>query len=216
MLTLWKSLILCHHDYCCQLWNPHKKGHIQSLELLQHSFLKRIQGLVHVPYWEQLYHLKLYSLQRRRERYIALYTWKILEGLVPNISASNGISAAWHPRRGRECAVPGISTKSPGRIQNIRRASFAINGPRIFNALPKYVRNTTNCDVNTFKSMLDYFLRQVPDQPLIHNYTAQRQCDTNSIIEWSRSAQLKEELEEPPLTTMAGSPAVAVDSGRSQ
>ena len=22
MMPLWKSLILCEHDYCCQLWNP--------------------------------------------------------------------------------------------------------------------------------------------------------------------------------------------------
>ena len=30
--------------------------------------------------------LKLYSLQRIRERYIIIYVWKILEGLAPNLS----------------------------------------------------------------------------------------------------------------------------------
>ena len=36
-------------------------------------------------YSEALKNLKLYSLQRRRERYIILHTFKIFEGLVPNI-----------------------------------------------------------------------------------------------------------------------------------
>ena len=216
MMTLWKSLILCKHDYCCQLWNPHRVGHIQSLELLQHTFIKKIHGMFHKSYWDQLSDLKLYSLQRRRERYIALYTWKILEGLVPNISVVTGINAVWHPRRGRECKVPRVSTKSSERVQNIRRASFVIHGPRIFNSLPKYVRNTSKCDLNTFKSKLDYFPRQVPDQPLIPNYTAQRQCCTNSLIDWSQNAQLKEQLEEPPPSTQARAPEMAVHSGLSQ
>ena len=116
MMALWKSLILCEHDYCC------------------------------------------------------------------HISAATGINAVWHPRRGGG----GVSTKSSERVQNIRRAYFAIHGPRIFNSLPKYVHNTSKCDLNTFKSKLDYFLRQVPDQPLIPNYTAQRLCCTNSLIDWSQ------------------------------
>ena len=41
MLTLWKSLILSEHDYCCQLWNPHRTGEVQSLEVLQHFFIKK-------------------------------------------------------------------------------------------------------------------------------------------------------------------------------
>jgi hypothetical protein len=37
--------------------------------------------------------LKLYSLERRRERYTVLYMWKIIRGLVPN----PGISTRWNP-----------------------------------------------------------------------------------------------------------------------
>ena len=152
-----------------------------------------------MSYWDQLAKAKLYSLERRRERYIAMYTWKILEGLVPNISTvENAISAVWHPRRGRECHIPRISATSSARIQSIRRASFGINGPRIFNSLPQYVRDTTNCDKNVFKARLDHYLQQVPDQSLIPGYTAYRHCDSNSLIDWSRNAQLKMQLEEPP------------------
>ena len=31
MLTIWKSLILCHIDYCSQLWSPFKTGKIQAV-----------------------------------------------------------------------------------------------------------------------------------------------------------------------------------------
>ena len=91
-----------------------------------------------------------------------------------------------------------ISTTAPTRIQNIRRASFTVNGPRIFNSLPQYIRDTTKCDKNVFKAHLDHYLQQVPDQPL----TACRMCDSNSLIDWSRNAQLKTQLEEPPERTL--------------
>ena len=43
LVTLWKSLILPIHDYCSQLWSPHKLGDIQRFELLQWYFLKKIK-----------------------------------------------------------------------------------------------------------------------------------------------------------------------------
>ena len=196
MLTLWKSLILSEHDYCSQLWNPQRKGKIQSLDQIQHSFLKKIHTVSDLTYWDQLTALGLYSLQRRRERYTAIYTWKILEGLVPNIaSGEDALSAKWHPRRGRECAVPKVSTTAPVRIQTIRRSSFAINGPRIFNSLPQQIRDITGCELSAFKPKLDKVLSKIPDQPPIPGYTAYRQCDTNSLIDWLGNSQLRlEEL----------------------
>ena len=97
---------------------------------------------------------------------MAIYIWKILEGLVPNISTDeSAITAPWNQRRGRTCQVPVVSSTAPVRIQNIRRASFAIHGPCIFNSLPQYIRDTTKCDTNLFKAQLDKYLEQVTDQP---------------------------------------------------
>ena len=59
--------------YCSQLWNPSKTGDIQALELLQRSYLRCINGMQGLNYWEPLGELKVYSLERRRERYIAIY-----------------------------------------------------------------------------------------------------------------------------------------------
>ena len=55
------------------------------VEKVQRSFTRLISGMKGLSYPERLTALKLYSLQRRRERYIILYVWKILEGLVPNL-----------------------------------------------------------------------------------------------------------------------------------
>ena len=83
MLTLWKSLVQSKLKYCSQLWCPTDKGSIQRLEMVQRSFIRKISGMTLKNYWEQLEHLKLYSLERRRERYRIIYVWRILERQVP-------------------------------------------------------------------------------------------------------------------------------------
>ena len=214
MLTLWKSLCLSEHDYCSQLWNPHRTGYIQSLEQLQHSFVKKIHGMSELSYWDQLKALRLYSLERRRERYIIIYTWKMLECLVPNISeGSAALRSKWHPRRGRECSGPNVSSNASCRIQSVRRASFAVNGPCLFSSLPKNIRDTTGCDTSAFKSRLDCFLASVPDQPLIPGYTAYRQCESNSLYDWLRSAQWKSLLEGSSRQTSLQNQPAATDHG---
>ena len=40
----------------------------------------------HFDYWNQLKKLHLYSLERRREGYIVIYIWRILEGQVPDLT----------------------------------------------------------------------------------------------------------------------------------
>ena len=51
--------------------------------MVQRRFIKRIEGIEHLTYPEQLKKLKLYSLERRRERYLIIYLWKMLEDMVP-------------------------------------------------------------------------------------------------------------------------------------
>ena len=54
------------------------------VEKFQRSFTRFISGMKSLSYPEILTALKLYSLQRKRVRYIIIYVWEILEGLVPN------------------------------------------------------------------------------------------------------------------------------------
>ena len=73
MLTLLKSLVIPLLEYCCQLWNPWKAKDIQAIEGIQRTFTYKITEVQHLNYYERLHELKLYSLQRRRERYIIIY-----------------------------------------------------------------------------------------------------------------------------------------------
>ena len=107
----------------------------------------------------------MYSLQRRRERYAAIYVWKILEDMVPNLSPP--IAENLSGRRGRMCV---LNVVERGHIGSLAYNSFRWRGSRIFNALPPGVRNMSKCGVNVFKRKLDNFLSQVPDDP----------CETNS------------------------------------
>ena len=82
-MTLFNVLILSILDYCSQLWSPHLIRHIIQIEKVQRSFIKLITGMCDCSYSDRLSLLRLYSLQRRRERYCIIYVWKIIEELVP-------------------------------------------------------------------------------------------------------------------------------------
>ena len=84
MLTLYESLVKSQLEYCCPLRNCHKVADIQVLEGVQKTFTSRIWGLQHLDYWQRLKALKLMSRQRRRERYMLIHMWKILNGCSPN------------------------------------------------------------------------------------------------------------------------------------
>ena len=137
----------------------------------------------HLNYWDQLKFLRLQSLERRRERYQIIYTWRIIEGQVPNFD-STPIMVTHSNRRGRSCVLPKISSSASQRIKSIRFASLPHKGPRLFNCLPKNIRGLTNISVDSFKARLDKFLSTLPDQPLIPSMTSFRECESNSVIDW--------------------------------
>lgn len=184
MLQLWKSLVRSNIDYCCQLWNPTRVGKIQAVEQVQRSYIRKIRGMQDLSYWEQLSALSLCSLERRRERYIIMYVWRILEGLTPNFNRpdAGGIKSLHNDRRGRTCNVPAVSRYVPASVQNIRYSSFAVVGAKLFNVLPLELRNMKNCSLDSFKRALDKFLKTVPDEPLVQGYTQYRRAESNSLI----------------------------------
>ena len=136
-------------------------------------------------YWQQLEHLKLYSLQRRRERYQIMYIWCILEGLVP---AVNNVKYKICPRKGRTCVIP-MTKKGP--YQNERNASLSVMGARLFNILPINLRNFIGYK-DKFKRKLDQYLKFVPDEPQIQGYTAWRRANSNCLIDMAKFASYEE------------------------
>ena len=182
MLTLWKSLVIPIVDYCSQLWSPSKVGEIQQIENLQKAFTRKIK----CPggrddYWQRLKCHRLYSLERRRERYCIIYVWKILEGIVPNLTGRSKIVEKQSLRHGRLCGVPSLVTGTKRKIQRLREGSFCVNGPKLFNALPSHLRNIDVEITSTSKKNCTRFCRLVADEPLYAGYTAQRKADSKSL-----------------------------------
>ena len=180
MLTTWKSLVLPILDYCSQLWCPSKRGDIQLLEDVQKSFTRKINK-VNEDYWTRLSSLRLYSLERRRERYRLIYVWKILEGMAPNLP-HNSIQTKTTLRNGRVCVIPLVKNNLPAKLRSMREGSFSVNGPSLFNKLPARIRNLKNISVDKFKETLDEFLHTIPDEPQCPGYTAYRRAESNSLL----------------------------------
>ena len=180
MITLWKSLVAPVLDYCSQLWCPVNLGQIQKLELIQLHYFNKISGMAALDYWQQLRTLNMLSLQRRRERYICIYIWKILEGTVPNF----GIEVSCSKRRGRSCIVPALRRAAPHKIQTIRFNSMGIHGPRICNCLPQKLRDMSSCSTDCFKRALDKHLSTVPDEPRVPRLIKYCSKSSNSLIEY--------------------------------
>ena len=177
MLTLFKALVMSRLDYGCQLWSPYLIKHINMVEKVQRSFTRFISGMAGLSYTERLAVLKLYSLQRRRERYIVIYVWKILEGLVPNLYPP--ICAKTSDRRGRTCISSHINV---GRLGTLEYNSFRWCAIRLFNQLPLFVRNTTVCSIHSFKKQLDSYLSTVPDSPCVPGFN--NSLDHGDCLRW--------------------------------
>lgn len=133
MLTLFKSLVLPQLEYCCQLWSPRKVGDIQFLEAVQRSFTNNITQVKHLDYWERLQKLELFSLERRRERYAIIYTYKIITGHITN---NINIRTTTSQRLGRFCLVERPHSRAATRITTLKNNAFASRGPMLFNSLP--------------------------------------------------------------------------------
>lgn len=177
MKVLWSSLVRPHLDYCSQLYAPQKIGEMTLLENLQRSFTAQIDGMGSLDYWERLTALGWLSVERRFDRYRMIYTWKALEGVVPDF----GVSCYNTHRNGRMCRVPSINTKASQHSQSLMEGSLRVCGPRLFNSIPAATRALTGCQLPTFKSALDDFLKTVPDQPRIPGYAGRCHRATNSM-----------------------------------
>ena len=182
MLTLWRSLVQPILDYCSQLWSPLKKKNIQQdLESVQRSFTRNICGMRDLSYWERLKAFGMYSQQRRRDRYCAIYIWKIMEKQVPDPTNCE-IKVRPNNRTGRKCERRSLPSTAPQRVRSLlAAASLGHNGPKLFNSLPKEVREITGCQAERFKSALDRFLSTLPDEPPVPGYTSRCRATSNAL-----------------------------------
>jgi ribonuclease P/MRP protein subunit RPP40 len=190
MKFFWRTYIVPHLDYASQLWSPADESqNLQKLEGLLRSFTSWFPGTSHLSYWERLEHLKMYSIQRRFERYRLLYTWKVLEGRVPNC----GLKWKHSDSAGRSCVPP--QPKHNRLVRNLRNNSFQAAGSRLFNALPANTRDFSGSP-ESMKILIDQLLQSVPDHPIVPGgplpvpMNQITTGNTNSFTDWSRHLSL--------------------------
>lgn len=144
---------------------------------MSRNFTAQISGLETSDYWERLQILKLYSQERRRERYRIIFVWKVLQGLVQGYP----ISSRQSPRRGRLVDVAKFCSSAPAVVRKARESSLSVHGARLFNLLPRHIRDISTGTTDQFKRELDSWLESIPDQPTIQG--RQRAATTNSILD---------------------------------
>src|SRR6266516_6936565 len=68
VLTLYKTLVRPHLDYCIQAWRPYLIKAITKLEKVQRKATRMVEGLKDLSYEERLKRLNLTTLETRRIR----------------------------------------------------------------------------------------------------------------------------------------------------
>ena len=185
MLTIWNSLIQSRLDYCSQLWSPYLASEIAKIEDVQRHFSKKIDGMEGLSYRERLKKLRMYSQERRRDRYQCILIWKIAMNLVDGYKLEFINEGT---RRGRECVVSDIVRSSPVTVRRARENSLSHKGARMFNLLPPELRNISSDKIHHFKSKLDEYLKDIPDEPT--SAEDGRAAATNSLLHQIPQANL--------------------------
>jgi len=143
MLSLWKTLVRSKGEYGSI---PTDATNTNKLENLQRRFTSKIAvfrkrndatGFTEcvVDYWERLTKLKLYSMQRRRERYMIMYMYSIHRGLVPDL----GFIGDYNPRTKTKYFAK-YNHKASASAKAIRYSIFFTRGPVLYNPLPTDMR----------------------------------------------------------------------------
>ena len=91
LLTLYKSLVRPHLEYCTLAWSPYYEKDRSLLEKVQHRFTRMIPGLNALSYEDRLDILGLWWLEDRRNRADLLEMFK----MVIEVSSVRFASIFW-------------------------------------------------------------------------------------------------------------------------
>ena len=131
-------------------------------------------------YWRRLHILKLYSLQRRRERYLLFLLYRMIVGIQTPIGFHHG-DIKFSERR-NITITPILSRGNKGRkwVQTLKHAAFPAVAITTYNILPAALR-TFHATPEVFKSKLDSWLATIPDEPDCTNQRSS--APSNSIVD---------------------------------
>ena len=176
IIPLFKMYVIPRMEYSSILWSPYKIAEINQLESVQRTITARVEGMRELNYHQRLYSMKLYSMMRRRERYMAIQMFKIATGLVPN---NMNLEFYETRRHGLNCRKPKLKA-TMAHLSTVRLHYFTFRGPAIYNILPAHVKQAET--LQQFKTRLDKYLKAIPDLPPTPGYPT---LNKNSILEWA-------------------------------
>jgi len=78
-LSLYKTLVRPHLEYCTPVWSPHYVKDKHMLEKVQHRFTRMVPGMKELPYKDRLQQLGLWTLEERRNEadLLKMFNWKV-------------------------------------------------------------------------------------------------------------------------------------------
>ena len=185
VLSIYKTFIRSILDYSSPCWSPHHATQIALLENLQKRVIAVIDDIDQdQPYRAKLKQLKLYSLQRRRDRYDLCYLYKHLSTDLPHLSIElsreNEIPRNCRHKRHLRDSAPLLPYE---RMKTVREESFVPRTIKSWNLLPPHIAEAPSFPA--FKSRLDKLLATIDDVPLPEpgplHITLLEQCKANRL-----------------------------------
>merc|ERR1712033_29691 len=144
-----------------------------------------IEGLENLDYHQRLKECNLYSMAQRRERYMIIYAWQMLEGIKTDVlGLQTKLSEIDYHRSIKLGDIK--QYRADGTRMMVRIQTKILNSPmrkmeRLFNCIPGHIRDITKRPTDYFKKQLDEWLREVPDHPKCGVYAGRCEGTSNSI-----------------------------------
>ena len=194
MMRLYNAYIKSILEYGNLIWSPSEKGLIERVETIQRNYTSKIEELKDFNYHERLKRGGMYSLQRRRERFEAMWAWMLANEKIENILELKFKEKERNTKEGKVLEDTLIRPWRGGGIERLPRKSQTIIKTstrqrliKTFNGLPKEIREIDKeKSINHFKEKLDKWLEEeVPDQPIMNGL--QTAAESNSISDQHKS-----------------------------
>ena len=101
--------------------------------------------------------------------------------MMPNIDGTIGheIKTTKHPGHGTQCVIQYPTNRNSA--QSLQENAITVFGHRLYNSLPKYLRDIKSVKTEKFKFELDNFLELIPNEPKMPNYVTA--SGGNSILD---------------------------------
>ena len=122
---------------------------------------------------------------RRRERYMIIYTWQMLEGIKTDVlGLQTKLSKISYHRSIKLGSIKQYRLDGTRMLWSIQTKILNIPArkmERLFNCIPGHIRDITRRPTEYFKKQLDEWLKGVPDQPKCGVYAGRCVGASNSI-----------------------------------